>query len=271
MITSSGRSLIYSRKSVRPSMDPWGTPASTGYSREDVPSWTTGNRLLLRKEEIRSNIWPERLKFMKKISMPNTVKSLWYIKFHSLNSPRSIKSPSNSIRYNCEKICSWSRRPKTILEMRKKVTFFQVINNPITYKFLQQTIIYNNHIFKEFTNHRKKTNMAVVFSCRPFPNILKYGDHWWNLPTIWKTRLLEKLIEELWENSDSQFFRLATVQSGPDAFDKPRFIMTFLTTFQVTEILCSFKLVLAAKTGKEILESSRLEFLEKFPADNYAL
>ena len=49
--------------------------------------------------------------------------------------------------------------------------------------------------------------------------------------------------------------------------------MTFLTTFQVTEILCSFRLVLEAKPGKEILESSRLEFLEflKFSADNYAL
>ena len=61
------------------------------------------------------------------------------------------------------------------------------------------------------------------------------------------------------------------MQYGPDAFDKPRFIMTFLTTFRVTEILCSFKLALEAKTGKEILESSRLEFLEKFSADNYAL
>ena len=42
----------------------------------------------------------------------------------------------------------------------------------------------------------------------------------------------------------------------------------------VTEILCfqiSFKLVLAGKTGKEIPESSRLEFLEKFSANNFAL
>ena len=37
-----------------------------------------------------------------------------------------------------------------------------MINNPIIYKF-----------FKDFTNHRKKTNRAVDFSCRPFPNILK--------------------------------------------------------------------------------------------------
>ena len=47
--------------------------------------------------------------------------------------------------------------------------------------------------------------------------------------------------------------------------------MTFLTNFGVTEILCSFKLVLQGKTGKEIPELSRLEFLEKFSANNLAL
>ena len=47
--------------------------------------------------------------------------------------------------------------------------------------------------------------------------------------------------------------------------------MTFLTIFGVTEILCSFKLVLEGKTDKEIPESSRLEFLEKFSSNNFAL
>ena len=47
--------------------------------------------------------------------------------------------------------------------------------------------------------------------------------------------------------------------------------MTFLTILEVTEILCSFKLVLEGKTGKEITESSRLAFLEKFSANNFAL
>ena len=42
-----------------------------------------------------------------------------------------------------------------------------MINNPIIYKF-----------FKDFTNHKKKTNMVVVFSGRPFPNSLKQKDHW---------------------------------------------------------------------------------------------
>ena len=47
--------------------------------------------------------------------------------------------------------------------------------------------------------------------------------------------------------------------------------MTFLTILKVTETLCSFKLVLEGKTGKEIPQSSRLEFIEKFSANNFAL
>ena len=47
--------------------------------------------------------------------------------------------------------------------------------------------------------------------------------------------------------------------------------MTFLTIFQVTEILCSFKLVQEGKTGKEIPESSRLVFLEKLSEIFFAL
>ena len=47
--------------------------------------------------------------------------------------------------------------------------------------------------------------------------------------------------------------------------------MTFLTILGVMEILCSFRLVLEGKTGKEIPESSRLEFLEKFLANNFPL
>ena len=47
--------------------------------------------------------------------------------------------------------------------------------------------------------------------------------------------------------------------------------MTFLTIFRVTEILFTFKLVVEGKTGKEIPESSRLEIIEKFSANNFAL
>ena len=45
-------------------------------------------------------------------------------------------------------------------------------------------------------------------------------------------------------------------------------LLTFLTILGDTKILCSFILVLEGKTGKEIPESSRLEFLEKFFAND---
>ena len=61
------------------------------------------------------------------------------------------------------------------------------------------------------------------------------------------------------------------IQLGPDAFDESRFIITFLANLGVTEILCSFRLVLEGKTGKEISDSSRLEFSDKFLANNFAL
>ena len=75
----------------------------------------------------------------------------------------------------------------------------------------------------------------------------------------------------MYESSGSQFFRTTTgIQSRPDVFDESRFLMIFLTILGVTEILCSFRLVLG-KTDKEIAKSSRLELLDKFLANNVAL
>ena len=78
----------------------------------------------------------------------------------------------------------------------------------------------------------------------------------------------------MYESSGSQFFRTTTeIKSEPNAFDKSRFVMIFLTILVITEILCSFRLVLERKTSssKEIPESSRLQFFEKFLENNLAL
>ena len=137
-------------------------------------------------------------------------------------------------------------------------------NNSIIYKF-----------FKDFTNHRKKTNRVVVFSSRPFPNILNTGTTDETFQQSGKQdsfRHLLKSSASMHESSGSQFFRTTTgIQSGPDAFDESRFVLIFLTILGVMEVLCSFRLVLEGKTGKEIPESSRFEFLEKFLANNFAL
>ena len=47
--------------------------------------------------------------------------------------------------------------------------------------------------------------------------------------------------------------------------------MTFLTILGATEVWCSFRLVLERQNGKEIPKSSRLEILEKFLVNNFAL
>ena len=73
------------------------------------------------------------------------------------------------------------------------------------------------------------------------------------------------------ERSGPQFFRITTgIQSGPDTFDESRFIMIFLTILRVMEI-CSLRLVLEGKTGKEIPESSSLKFFENFLANYIVL
>ena len=51
--------------------------------------------------------------------------SLGYINCYSASSPGLVKSTSHSIRYNSKKICIWSRKRKTILEIRKKLYFYR--------------------------------------------------------------------------------------------------------------------------------------------------
>ena len=134
----------------------------------DFPSRTTQSCLLLR-EDTTPNIWPEipeDLILWRRPACQTMWRSLRYIKPYFSSSPRPVKSPSNSIRHNFHKICSWSRLSKTILKIRKRPHFPRCWL-PIVYKF-----------FKDFI-HRKTTNKVEFFSCRTFPNILKYWNHQW--------------------------------------------------------------------------------------------
>ena len=64
------------------------------------------------------------------------------------------------------------------------------------------------------------------------------------------------------ESSGSHVFGKTTgIQSGSDPFVVPSLVMPLLTKL----------VVLKRKAGKEIPESSRQEFLEKFSANNFAL
>ena len=76
----------------------------------------------------------------------------------------------------------------------------------------------------------------------------------------------------MYKSSGLDFLRTTTgIQSLPDDFDESRLVMNFLIKLGVTDIWCSCKLVLEGKKGKEIPESSRLVFLEKFLANYFAL
>ena len=120
-----------------------------------------------------------------------------------------------------------------------------------------------------------KTNRTVVFSSRPFPTFLNIGTTDETFQQSGKHDFFRHILKSsasMYESFVSQFFRTTTgIQSKPDTFDESRFFMTFLTVLGVIEILCSFRLVLEGKKGKEIAELSRLEFLEKFLVNNFAL
>ena len=112
-------------------------------------------------------------------SMPILLKSLY------ISRPGSIKSLSYFIRSNCQNLCSWLRKAETKLGVRKETTCLVAINKLIIQKF-----------FKDSTKGRKKTNRVATFSCRPLSNILKYRDHKWDLPIIWKTRFFQTHVKD---------------------------------------------------------------------------
>ena len=70
----------------------------------------------------------------------------------------------------------------------------------------------------------------------------------------------------MYEKSGSQFLRTTTgIKVGPDGSDESRFVMNLFNHLGSNKkTMWSFRLVLEGKIGKEIPESSRLEFLKNF-------
>ena len=107
-------------------------------------------------------------------------------------SPQSFRekhqeSSGNFIRYDYQKICEWTRR-NDINGNHKKIIFIEMVIQSIICKFL-----------KGFTCYPQKNVTAVtavVYSSRPFRNILKFRSHRWDLPTVWKTRFYQIHIEK---------------------------------------------------------------------------
>ena len=146
--------------------------------------------------------------------MLKPLERIGYIRFYSSRCSRPInKSFSNSIIFNCQKVCSWLRRQALI----------------------------------DFVNHRKKTNRAAVLSCRPLPIFLNTGTTIWNRDSF---REILKIAARSYEYLGSQFFRtMPRLQSGQGAFDKSRLVMT-LTNLWVKGIVCNFRLSVEGTTGR---------------------
>ena len=133
-----------------------------------------------------------RLKFVKKTSMQNPARSLGYIKCYSSSSPTPVKSPRKSIRCNCLKICSWSRRPKTILEIRKR-PYFSRLSTILLFTSFSNTLLTTERrlIRWEFlTADLPPTFLNTATTNDIFQQILKNSASIWKL---WSTILKNHL------------------------------------------------------------------------------
>ena len=110
--------------------------------------------------------------------------------------------------------------------------------------------------FPKWSTYLLFTSFSKVL-LRPFPNIPKYRDHRWDLPTIMKLRFMRKFkihpggsceklqLIYIYESSGLQFFRTTTgIQSGRDAFEESRSVIIFVTNLEFMGVLCCFRLFL---------------------------
>ena len=96
-------------------MEPWENQALTRYSCEDFLARTTPSCLLLRKEEIRPNIWPDisqDVGLWRRPTRQALFKRFGCIIGYSSSSPWLVKSPNNSIWYNCQETALDCRNQK---------------------------------------------------------------------------------------------------------------------------------------------------------------
>ena len=139
---------------------------------------------------------------------------------------------------------------------------------PITPLAYGNKLLGNNRFLPDQCYHYTIIFPDCITNFLTLPNSTEKDTFFPDFP--WPYKLQKSLVKSsasIYERLGSQLLRTTTgIQSRPDAFDESMFVMTFLTILGVMEILCSFRLVLEGKKGREIPESSRLEFLEKFSA-----
>ena len=122
-----------------------------------------------------------KLKFVKKTSISEAVKSLRYIKCYSSSSPRPVKSPSISKGTDVRRSVGDREDLKLYWKSEKRPHFYRW-STILLFTSFSKTLL---------TTERTLTGryfLAVDLS------ILEYRDQHWKLPTIRKTSLLQTLI-----------------------------------------------------------------------------
>ena len=245
---------MYKRKSVGPKIGPWGTPALTGYFCNNILPRTTQSYPLLRKDKMRPNIWlgiPQELSLWKKALCQTMSKALNISSATAWVSPDLLKVLAVLSDTTVRRSAMYQEDLKPYWKSEKRSSFSRWSTSLLFTNLF--TVVYL------FTSHRRLTEwyLLAIHFFRTFST----GDTNETFQQSGKQdcfRHILKISDSLYEHSDLQFFRTITwIQSGPDAFEKSRLLMTFASNLEVTEILCSFRLDLDGKTGKEISHSSR--------------
>ena len=209
---------MYIRKGVRLRVEPWERLALTRYSYEYFPLSTTQIYILTRNKEMRLKT---RSKLLQNLSFWPAFETLSNTLDMSIATVqvalKLLRCPSNSNCHSCQKICSWKRRHKTKLEI-KRLLFSSWSTNQFT--SFSQTLL---------TTERKQ---------RSLPNILKHWVHIWNIPQIQQSGKLDsfkhllKRSANMCEHLGSQFLRTTTgIQSGPNAEIKIGYLFNHLHSY----------------------------------------
>ena len=135
---------------------------------------------------------------MKKTSMPNPVKSLRYIKRYDLSILRPVKSLSNSMRYSCQIICRWSRRPTIMFIIFWDLVMVEQIFLPSQVKWTM--IISNKLVYTSwYIRLRILGNKEISVKSRNFINYSLVS----SLP--WRMKILSILTQKSWKTEIELF------------------------------------------------------------------
>ena len=189
-----------------------------------------------------------RPKFAKNTSMQNPVKSLKYIKSHSLSSPDLLKFLAILSDTTVRRSRVDQKTLKTTLKIRKRPHFSRWSTIVLFTSFSKTLLTTEKRLTRwKFLAEDLSSKFSTFLNTRTINQASQqYGKQD-------SFRHILKSSTSVHESSSSRFLRTTTaIQSGRHTFDESSFVMIFLNILGVMEILCSFRLGLEETTGNKI-------------------